>query len=356
MSAGLVNIGNTCYINSVLQCLFNLQSFRHHFTNTDYENSLRINQGRKLVNVIKTFNKQSLLTTMDIIVSNSLTTFLSKLFIEMEREETISPSLFINKFKSLHTEFNNFDQGDSHEFLTILFDSIIEEMGSDIKSSTKHELYETYLKSNPIEAFDILSKNHKIILHEKLTDHIVSNLTYTIPTGLFICMDLINITCLTCRRVNHSFDVFNTLQLSPKPFNEAYEEYYSRHDIENYICPCCETKGCAQIKHSPWSSSKYLCVQFKLFKSNGSKIITDIDIPDEFEHRYQNTIIKYALNSIITHTGTKDYGHYMSYTLNESTNKWTRHDDNSTTNNVIPDKRRAYICMFKQRSMRAFKE
>ena len=100
---GLVNIGNTCYFNSVLQSLFHTKIF-----NDSLFNELNIPTGT-LINVyLKTYT-------------------------EYHNNSIISPNKLINKFGRITNGiFNKFNQNDTQEFLILFLDIIHNEIKEQI--------------------------------------------------------------------------------------------------------------------------------------------------------------------------------------------------------------------------------
>ena len=102
MNRGIYNIGNTCYLNSVIQCITHLNTFNKHVTNP----GKFYNSWIKLTNDI-TDNIKSPLNI--------------KYFIEEFNKSLLNSNMY----------FESFYQNDACEFITVLFqllhDSIKEE-------------------------------------------------------------------------------------------------------------------------------------------------------------------------------------------------------------------------------------
>lgn len=103
---GLVNFGNTCYCNSVIQALYFCQPFREKIL--QYKQSLKKSGAQK----------ENLLTCLADLFHNIAT--------QKRRVGTIAPKRFITKLKKENELFDNYMQQDAHEFLNYLLNTISE--------------------------------------------------------------------------------------------------------------------------------------------------------------------------------------------------------------------------------------
>ncbi|KAJ0236136.1 Ubiquitin carboxyl-terminal hydrolase 2 [Hirschfeldia incana] len=96
---GLVNLGNTCFFNSIMQNLLSLDQLRDHFLKEDASS-----------------------------IVGSLASSLRKLFAETKPEaglkSVINPRVFFGSFCVKAPQFRGYDQHDSHELLRCLLDSL----------------------------------------------------------------------------------------------------------------------------------------------------------------------------------------------------------------------------------------
>lgn len=118
-ATGLVNLGNTCYMNSIIQCLNNTPLFSKFFALGSY---------LKLVN---RDNPEGSHGEVSRVFGNLLRNLSSGTF------SRVRPYEFFNIFSNIYTLFQGNDQQDAHEFLRILLDSLHEDLNRNegIKTS-----------------------------------------------------------------------------------------------------------------------------------------------------------------------------------------------------------------------------
>ena len=112
---GLENLGNTCYMNSSLQCLSNTEDLTKYFLMKLFQND--INSTNKFAIVSKYYN------------------LIYKMW--YGNEEKIAPKSFLNQFTKNNTSFSGNKQQDAQEFLSKLLDDLHEDLNpSDNKSNS----------------------------------------------------------------------------------------------------------------------------------------------------------------------------------------------------------------------------
>lgn len=129
---GLVNFGNTCYCNSVLQALYFCKPFREKVLDYKAKNKR---------------TKETLLTCLADLFYNIAT--------QKKKTGTIAPKKFIARLRKENEVFDNYMQQDAHEFLNYLLNTIADilqaekQQGNKVKSTTNQNGNEQQQNSKP---------------------------------------------------------------------------------------------------------------------------------------------------------------------------------------------------------------
>ena len=107
---GLDNLGNTCYLNSTIQCLSNTYDLTKYFILKYFQND--INRGNKLGS-----NGS---------IANAYYDLINKMW--CGESKRLSPDKFIEEFGKQKKNFSIHRQQDAHEFLSILLDQLHEDL------------------------------------------------------------------------------------------------------------------------------------------------------------------------------------------------------------------------------------
>ena len=112
---GLNNLGNTCYMNTGIQCLSNCELLTKYFLGNYYKNFI---------------NKENPIGSNGEIVEKY-----SQLIHHLWQgnEECISPIQFKKVFGKMYNNFDNYRQQDSQEFISYLLDSLHEDLNKVLK-------------------------------------------------------------------------------------------------------------------------------------------------------------------------------------------------------------------------------
>jgi ubiquitin carboxyl-terminal hydrolase 36/42 len=277
---GYNNVGNTCYINSILQCL--------RFTN-ELTNNFIIKDSDNLI--IKEFLNITNLNGDNTIINP--TKFIKLLF---------NSSSNFNKYKS-------FEFQDANEFLIDLLD-------------TFH-----LILSKDFNKINIQTKNIKLKLSlNDLFNSIKGK--YSVIYDIFLNQYHDIIECTNCNNQTYKFDPFMTLDL-PIQFKSTVSQFlqtylnnmFSKTNI-NYKCEKCN-HNLAIKSTSIWKLSKVLIITLKKYTNKiHINIPYKLNLSTYFDKQSPYTKLSYSIYSLVYHTGN----HY--YTTIYYKEKWYLYNDN----------------------------
>jgi len=398
---GLNNMGNTCYLNSMLQILSNLDDFRKYLFDGSFVGALKGELDDSLFyqtyRIIKHLWESS--------------------------ADSLSPRSFKSKFVEKEMQFIGFNQQDSHEALHFLLDILHEEIAQpiDMDITIDEELraffdicekfYNTEGKKDK-DLLKIIDSNK-----EKTLDYFAmkyyNNLSksYSEVADIFQSVTCDLLQCPDCEHIKYNFnkqyitelcfpdssdekikelDVYTTMfskvkeDLKEKTTDETIISKICINEIKNkyvyklddllhesqkietldkdnlWFCENCEKKVAAIKQHKIYKSPKYLVIHFKRFDNivvNGNVNIVKlknlvgynehIDIADLMIRPTQHT--KYEIVGGINHMGEYQFGHYTCFAKNK--NKWYNYNDESVSEincNGIPLSQHAYMLFYKK--------
>ncbi|KAI1303584.1 Ubiquitin carboxyl-terminal hydrolase 2 [Halotydeus destructor] len=284
--AGLTNLGNTCYMNSVLQALYATETIRELILS---------NQKTQLMNS------------------------LGRLFSSMKSNSSsvADPSSFRTQFVKLQNKFRNYEQHDAQEFLRYIVNSLHDEMNC-AKPRTGLKPYDAPKTSQ--EAWT----QYRSIDDSPLIDVLGGQLSSVIK-------------CSSCSSESVCWDPFLDLSL-PLPRNcssadieSCLEEFQALEELD-----CNERIKCEKCNQIPSRSTKKLSIErppsllilhLKRFTNDGYKLSTPRLTVN------QRLFIKsksYSLMAAVNHHGKSSRaGHYTATCLHN--NVWYEFNDDTVT-------------------------
>lgn len=178
---GLLNLGNTCYMNSALQCLSNCEYLTKYFLSEYYKRELNV------TSKYGTGGK----------IAESYANLLIKLW--KETKEYINPIEFFKTFATHVKLFANSSQHDSHEMLIFLLEKLHEDLNRN-----KEKVY-IELNEKGDDEDDITACNRWWETHQKRDNSIIMD--------LFSGQYKSTLRCPFCDRISITYDQFSCLEL-----------------------------------------------------------------------------------------------------------------------------------------------
>ncbi|CDR47706.1 CYFA0S36e00628g1_1 [Cyberlindnera fabianii] len=344
-TTGLHNIGNSCYMNCVIQCLLGTVTFSRIFVDGSYQAHVNINSKLGSKGIMARYFSE-----------------LAKALYQ-NNNRVYEPRNFKSVVGSLNYMFRNTDQQDCSEFLNFVLDGLHEDLnecGSKPRPppSTKEE--EMARESMSI-------RTASTIEWEK---YLVSD--FSAIVHLFQGQFSSRLKCLECGTTSTTFQSFSVLSLPiPEqyintryekiPLDKCFEEFTKLEVLDGdnrWHCSKCKQlrKSTKQITITRMPMN--LIVHLKRFRAGSSyqKVTTFIDYPfkmeltkywppfegSEEEAKLMSTLpvrnqvppFKYRLYAVANHSGSLGSGHYTAFVMKGGVKKWCYFDDTRVTKNV----------------------
>lgn len=362
--SGLINIGNTCYMNAMIQCLYHTKDFITKEFISDLQDNIQEKSEKKL-------SKPKMIEE----IMKSMTYGLFKLSQDMSSNEAINPVNFKRKIDTFTDMFRGFRQHDSHELLIYLLNQIHDETKCDVSINFRTvpkeirdliNMKKRYIKiindkdepneirKNALNKYKNYIKTHQmdnlVLSYYSYWSKYINN-NYSSITKYFTGNYLSTTKCMKCESLSTVFESFNTYQIPILPQEcSIYDciKNYSKSELltgENkYRCDNCEDNVDAEKNIYLWDLPKVLIIQLKRFLYNirsrkiNSRIIFPLEDLDMDQFMLDSCMKKgntYNLYGLICHQGGCSSGHYFACC--KVNDMWLVFNDNSISR--IPDEK-----------------
>jgi len=346
-SVGFHNLGNSCYMNSILQCLNRIEDLTNYFL-----------RGKHLEDI----NEDNPLSSGGRI-AKSYAALLGDVW--SGEYSILAPQELKGTIGKFAPQFNNFHQHDSQEFCSFLLDSLHEDLNR--------------VKDKPfVEDVEGWGMNDNTVALESWRKHLSRNDSVIIDS--YQGMHRSHLICLLCRKESVKFDVYSILSLSllpsedgkPLSINDCLEQFTMGEQLDEnnaWFCPKCNKNVQSSKMMKLWSTPDILILHLKRFtfdkcsKQGGlvrSKIETIVDFPIDtsldMAPYIQGPIDPtapphYKLFAVSEHSGsTPNSGHYTATVHNSRDGKWYHYNDShvSVTSGDMVVTGGAYLLFYKR--------
>ncbi|OCH85882.1 cysteine proteinase [Obba rivulosa] len=357
-TSGLKNLGNTCYMNSTIQCLSATVPFARFFTDGRWKSA---------VNMVNPLGTKGALAHA----------FAGTLRDMWQGElQCLNPAAFRRLMCTYAPQFGGNEQHDSQEFLTSLLDGLHEDLN--------RVLHKPHIQSTPAQEAELERLPTQVASEQEWQIYRMRN--DSLVVDFFQGQFRNRLECLTCHKTSTTYNAFMYLTL-PIPSNRSgsrvtlqqcldafvKEEVMEKSDAWN--CPHCKTLRKATKRLSLSRLPPVLLIHLKRFSAKGpftDKIETFVDFPlrnldltnymppplppgvsggptvSREDPRCQMPPYKYDLYGVTNHFGTLSGGHYTAFI--SSRGGWLYCDDSRVTQADAKDVvgRPAYILFYKR--------
>ena len=325
---GMVNLGNTCYLNSVCQCLEQTLLARY-FRSDEYIASIvnRYEGGGKIANTFSYVARE--LSANDVLFP-------------------VSPSPFKLAMGRAYEAFSTNSQQDANEFLRCLLDGIHEDLNEN--SGTRAPLVEIENTKGTDEE----------IARQYWSEYTKRN--RSIVVNLFAFQERSVLECPQCRRCTRSFSASMGVEVPipilnrPVSVEDCLAQYCAEEilDAESlYQCDGCKKSVRASKQMSFFSLPEILVISIKRFRSYGNfsdKVSTPVAFQQTLDMSpflsTSNQHSRFQLVGVVNHQGNIHGGHYTADARGIVDGQWCAFSDEVHKPAQRPDFKLAYLLFY----------
>jgi len=304
-TCGLINLGNTCFMNSILQCLAKEKTLRKYFCSKSHTKS----------------------PMRSIKLANAFGRLMDEMWSNDNVGEAINPNYVKHEVQRLCQRFMGTRQHDSQEFLRTLIEGLHDELNR--------------IKTKPTYTYDDLDDMRDNEKGGVVWKRYISR-EQSVIQDLFVGQLRSTLTCSTCNHASVTFDPFWDLSL-PIPsklldsvnINQCFQAFTQEEVLDGSEKPTCEKckklRRCTKrflIEKCP----KVLVIHLKRFSGQRyrTKLTAKVNFPHELDIG-QFTVSRerrmFRLFGVSNHIGGTGGGHYTAFAKHPDTSQWNLYND-----------------------------
>ncbi|XP_072383229.1 ubiquitin carboxyl-terminal hydrolase 2-like isoform X3 [Diabrotica undecimpunctata] len=310
---GLKNIGNTCFMNSVIQCLSNTRWLLEYLKKEGYVKDINTSISSMKGALIKAFAE-----------------VIKELWSEDASDRVVNTASLKGQIQRFAPRFMGYAQQDAQEFLRYLLEGLHEDVNR-VHEKPKPILTEIDEKLSDNEKAQESWTRYLRMDNSRIVDHFVGQLKSTLK-------------CTHCGHCSVTFDPFWDLSL-PIPqrtgqlrLSQCLDSFTREETLDGDEKPTCskckERRRCTK-SFSIHKFPKILVIHLKRFSPTErfrGKLNVTVDFPmeglDMSQYAADNVSpCRYNLYAISNHSGTTYSGHYTAYCRHPYTGHWHEYND-----------------------------
>ena len=319
---GIANIGNTCYLNSVVQALRNCVELTSFFI-----------QGHQ-----EEFYKNKDQTKPTITMTRSYVDLIKMMWGGKKPAYVRPDGFFQDMCKAVqNTGFDQFQMRmahDSHEFLMFLLDSFHESIAEEVNITIQRGPPTNESEEAVQKALEAWKQQFQK--------------SYSPLIDLLFGLYHREMCCQGCQKKSSSWEMFNCLKVAPPTtegtmptIKELLQKEMEEETITDYACDHCKPVRTTAIRKTRlWKLPRCLFVVVKRFTPDGRKVHGPISANHTDTLNFQEFFsdfspepsrqVNYKLYATVDHHGSTGGGHYTAQAESPINQKWYGYDDEST--------------------------
>ncbi|KAM3956206.1 ubiquitin carboxyl-terminal hydrolase 2 isoform 2-T2 [Aphomia sociella] len=331
---GLRNIGNTCFMNSVIQCLSNTRPLLEYLSDDKYAEDINTTLSCMKGALIKAF-----------------ASVIKELWRSGERDSVVNTTSLKSQVQRFAPRFMGYSQQDAQEFLRYLLEGLHEDVN---RVTVKPKPILTEIDDNLSDSAAAAEAWGRYLRMEesRVGDIFVGQLKSTLR-------------CTHCHHDSVTFDPFWDLSL-PIPsrtgnlkIQQCLQHFTKEEEMDGDEKPTCSKCGVRRKCLKWFTVQKFpqvLVLHLKRF-SPSERFRGKLGVPVEFPLNgldmspyaaAQGTRCLYNLYAVSNHSGTTYSGHYTAYCKHPYTGDWHEYNDSRVTpinpRNVVSSE--AYVLFY----------